>query len=410
MLLGETEGNQGGGPAAESVRVSSDFTRRTFVEDGIARRNFSSVGISGQSGRVWAVSSLKKCSLPQGCSSESVSVLTFEPGCQVTVIAESAFSKSGLKSIVIPASVIALRKESFLKCNSLESVVFESGAHLERIEKSALSWTLLHSIVIPSSVRVLGKACFIACLHLESVIFESGSQLERIEKYAFNVCMLQSIEIPPHVAFIDGSAFFALPLNLISISPANRNFRISDPYLEDFTGSTIYRYFDPNDSHFCLNVNVRHSLLIRSSVVCLGPQSFSTALAVRGVIFETGSQLERIEYRAFFQSGITSIVIPSSVVVFGKQCFRRCASLESVIFERGSRLERIEESAFSESGLKSIVIPCSVVDLRTASFSYCRSLKSMIFETGSRLRYIQKSAFTGSELKGIAIPRGVLFI
>jgi hypothetical protein len=50
-------------------------------------------------------------------------------------IEESAFSGSGLRSIMIPSSVVVLGKSSFYWCKSLESVTFENGSRLERIEE-----------------------------------------------------------------------------------------------------------------------------------------------------------------------------------------------------------------------------------------------------------------------------------
>jgi hypothetical protein len=65
-------------------------------------------------------------------------------------------------------------------------MTFETGSRLERIEAQALSWTGLKSIVIPSSVVVLGKKSFDGCKSLKSVTFENGSRLERIGKFAFS--------------------------------------------------------------------------------------------------------------------------------------------------------------------------------------------------------------------------------
>jgi hypothetical protein len=59
--------------------------------------------------------------------------------------------------------------------------------------------------------------------------------------------------------------------------------------------------------------------------------------------------LERIELNTFVLSGLKSILIPSSVVVLGEDSFQFCASLESVLFESDSRLKRIEESMFRDS-------------------------------------------------------------
>jgi hypothetical protein len=62
--------------------------------------------------------------------------VTFESGSRLERIQEWAFYHSGLKSILIPSSVVVLGKWSFSGCKSLESVAFESGSRLERIEES----------------------------------------------------------------------------------------------------------------------------------------------------------------------------------------------------------------------------------------------------------------------------------
>jgi hypothetical protein len=94
-------------------------------------------------------------------------------------------------------------------------VTFASGSRLERIEESAFRESGLKSILIPSSVVVLGKASFRSCNSLESVTFESGSRLERIEESAFYDSGLESIVIPESVTFIDGSAFNGVSMNFV---------------------------------------------------------------------------------------------------------------------------------------------------------------------------------------------------
>jgi hypothetical protein len=87
--------------------------------------------------------------------------------------------------------------------------------------------------------------------------------LERIEEYAFSQSGLKSIVIPPCVSFISGSAFVTCSLSSVSVSRENRHFRIRDSFLEDISGSRIYRYFG------CCR-----SIVIPSSVVVLGKESF----------------------------------------------------------------------------------------------------------------------------------------
>jgi hypothetical protein len=116
------------------------------------------------------------------------------------------------------------------------------------------------------------------------------------------------------------------------------------------------------------------------------------------VVFERSSTTEVIAESGFRVHRLKSIMIPSSVVVLGKDSFSGCGSLQSVMFESGSRLEQIGEHAFYQSGLKSIVIPRSVVVLGKSNFYQCASLESVAFESGSRLKRIDRSVFPQSRV------------
>jgi hypothetical protein len=411
-------------------KVKSDFGRQKIVETGLVRNACSSVSLSASDGRVWIGSSVKSFSVAEdgvsvvaferdsslegiwksgfrGSELQSIVVpssvvvlgkdsfyrcnrlelVIFESGSRLERIEESAFCRSGLKSIEIPSSVVILGKSSFYGCKSFESVRFESAARLERIEESAFFGSGMRSIEIPSSVIVLSKWSFYGCNSLESVRFECGSRLERIEGYTFSWSGLKSIEVPAAITFIDGSAFAGFRLSSVSISLSsdNRRFRIRECLLEDFDGSTIYRYFGS-----CC------SIAIPCSVVVLDKWCFGGCNSLKAVRFERVSRLERIKEYAFQSSGLKSISIPSSVVFLGKWCFCGCRSLESVTFEDGSRLERIEDHAFRRCGLKSILIPSSVVVLGKGSFSDCKSLESVTFQSRSRLERIDRSVFEDS--------------
>jgi hypothetical protein len=73
-------------------------------------------------------------------------------------------------------------------------VTFEGTSRLGRIEESAFYKSGLKSIVIPSSIVELGKWCFSGCKLLTSVTFESGHRLERIDESVFSESALKSIE------------------------------------------------------------------------------------------------------------------------------------------------------------------------------------------------------------------------
>jgi hypothetical protein len=67
------------------------------------------------------------------------------------------------KSVVIPSSVDMLCRSFVRGLGSIESVTFEAGCRLQRIEESAFLYSVLISIIIPSSVEILCNSCFYEC-------------------------------------------------------------------------------------------------------------------------------------------------------------------------------------------------------------------------------------------------------
>ena len=61
--------------------------------------------------------------------------------------------------------------------------------------------------------------------------------------------------------------------------------------------------------------------------------------------------LERIDYRAFFRSGLEDVLIPRSVLEIAAFAFEECVGLGAVHFEQGSRLRLLGSGAFEGSGL-----------------------------------------------------------
>jgi hypothetical protein len=90
--------------------------------------------------------------------------------------------------------------------------------------------------------------------------------------------------------------------------------------------------------------------------------SFSApkSLTLPGIVKANGREFVVESISGFkYWSGV-KIVIPQTVEFLGDSCFFYCKSLSEVIFESGSNLKRIEKSAFCRSGLKSVRIPAKV--------------------------------------------------
>jgi hypothetical protein len=84
---------------------------------------------------------------------------------------------------------------------------------------------------------------------------------------------------------------------------------------------------------------------------------------------------------------LKSITIPSSIETIPKSWFDSCTSLEAVTFSGGSQLVRIEERAFmSCSSLQSLCLPPLVEFIIKSRFRRCWSMSSLIVASPCRVR------------------------
>jgi hypothetical protein len=199
----------------------------------------------------------------------------FAPDSKLERIEESAFSKSNLKTIIIPRFCSELCEACFSNCDLLESIGFEPDSQLLSIGKSAFQGSALKWIVIPKSVKVLSESSFEACNSLQSIGFEDDSQLITIDAFAFARSGLKSIVIPSSVEFIDGSAFIDVNFDHISMSNDDSSYRIVGNFLQDVSGQALSRFFGNFES-----------LIIAPFVSVLRQSSFASCKSLVSVVFE----------------------------------------------------------------------------------------------------------------------------
>jgi len=107
------------------------------------------------------------------------------------------------------------------------------------------------------------------------------------------------------------------------------------------------------------------------------------------VIIKEG--VTNIGYRAFVNSGLTSIIIPNSVTTIGVCAFLNSRNLKKIIF--GNGVTTIRESAFQGcSSLTTVTIPNSVAYIADGAFHLCRNLTSVII--GNSVRTIGHGTFS----------------
>jgi hypothetical protein len=82
---------------------------------------------------------------------------------------------------------------------------------------------------------------------------------------------------------------------------------------------------------------------------------------------------------AFYALKMTSVFIPASVKEVGSNAFNGCNELISVVFEEGSQLERISVGMFGGCiSLKDIVLPNNLKIIDEFAFGSCISIESLI--------------------------------
>ena len=105
-----------------------------------------------------------------GCT--SLTTFTFGAKSKITRIGYAAFSKTPIKSIVIPSGVTEIGRTAFFECANLTSV--KLNANLERIDSGAFhSCIALEEITVPAAVNFIGQNTFEGCSKLKSVAFEN---------------------------------------------------------------------------------------------------------------------------------------------------------------------------------------------------------------------------------------------
>lgn len=172
----------------------------------------------------------------------------------LTEIPSSAFQRTTISEIVIPASVKAISGNVFGECPNLKKVVFE-GDRIDEIGGSFMGCTALQSITFPKYVGKIGEGMFERCSNLTSVTLPEN--LTEIPPFTFAYCAkLKNVTIPASVTNVgncifDGCGIVSLDLshvisfdNLMTIGtcPNLKTVKLNAKLKEVFV-QNVYLYF-----------------------------------------------------------------------------------------------------------------------------------------------------------------------
>jgi hypothetical protein len=137
---------------------------------------------------------------------KTLSILTFEAGCKVSNLGESAFENcSSLQSICIPSSIETISNLCFYNCTNLSILTFDTGCKVSNLGGYAFQdCSSLQSICIPSSIATISSRCFCNCTNLSIVTFEAGARVSTLDNSVFAGCSsLGTISLPSSLRLIE---------------------------------------------------------------------------------------------------------------------------------------------------------------------------------------------------------------
>ena len=264
----------------------------------------------------------------------------------VSEIGAGAFSWCvEIEEIILPASLKALRNNTFYGLRNLKRFVMQEG--LEIIERDAVScevggdnWALTE-LAIPSTVQEIQKYAFAGMHGLQTVTFAKGSQLKTLGNSVFLDCeSLQSITLPSTITTLGFSLFDGCSgLKSVDMSACVD--------LTDLS-SRMFRN--------CTSVE---TMLLPPNLTTIGSYMFGTEATIAS---------GKISY-IYGMTSLKQIEIPATVSSIGDCAFNGCTGLEKVVFEAGSRLISLGANVFADTpALREVVLPDNLRSIGPSCF------------------------------------------
>ena len=319
----------------------------------------------------------------------------------LTYIRERSLANwESLKSIYIPASVIAIQNQAFLNCTSLETVIFGDNINLSSISDSFQNCTALETITIPASVTSL-NGTFNGCSGLTSVIFEEGSAFATVgEKAFYNCSSLESIDLPTTVTTIKNSAFEGCS-SLKSVGDISNVTSIGGAA---FRGTGLV------------------SVTMPTGLETLGKAAFYNCKSLTHVYNLENTSVTWMGESFYGCSSLTYVRLPKGLVTFesgGDGTFRNCSSLTDVgempvtlefigknsfagsglsgvlDFSKCTKLTTFQGGTFSSTKISKVILSPSITDLGDHTFTSCPNLEEIV-----GLEFINVPELKGNLIEG----------
>lgn len=384
----------------------NDHTAQEVIDaygnDSAYTENVSGTFLSAYEGKIhfgdMKVSSIEGMGWAQSASEIDLSGVTLSNGNSVTSIPEKEFqSCTGLKKIVLPATVTVIEAGAFDKCSLLTTLGIGSATE---------------DVVELDKISSIGNSAFSGCSSIKKVDFgkfgERNTELE-LKSNAFVGCTsLSEIEIPIKDAGKIGASVFENCANLQNIGLHNNL---------QYIGSSVFKGAGSGTSgvkFYIIEDGITDVSCLPKEITYIDEYAFQDCY-MKKLDLSQCKKLTRINKSAFtgakFRSGDDfktenataediakvykqyTVVLPDTLESIGQEAFRSCGISYIEIPESCTN---VGEKAFEESRIYSVKIPDSLKIIKERTFARCYILDGEKIEisSNSKLQEIQKEAFS----------------
>lgn len=395
----------------------------------------------------------------------------------VTSINENAFYRSTITSLILPQSIKYIGNAAMKSCTQLTHI--ELPGALETIGISAFARSGLTSITIPANVSAMlynkniinyYAGVFEGCTALTTAVFEEGSKLTSLPENAFAGCSaLSSITLPDGLVSIGSNAFGRSSGNAYCTALTGITLPETVQVIGDgaFNNSGLTSLRIPQNvtsfGQFYACPNLEEIIVEEGVGNAFSSYAFEYLRKLKTVTFPS-TMTEIPSYMFSFCSQLTTVNLPSKLETIGAGAFRNCSALETLdlpksvtyigewalstintiniedydqwmnlaleerVFNSNSNFGHVylngelvtdyrlpvditeipEFRLYRNTDIKTLTIPANVTSIGKYSFRECTSLQTVTFAEGSKLKSIRERSFcVCSSLTEIHLPNSL---
>ncbi len=306
------------------------------------------------------------------CWNSSLTSVKLLEGC--ISVADSAFSRSSIESIILPNTLEEIGSSAFSGCKFLKEI--ELPKTLTKIEDNVFSdCTKLSMTEIPSGIRSVGAHSFDGCTNVKLTALPDS--LIAIGEFAFNNTGIEKIEIGSVSSVsVDRYAFGGDKLKSVTLgkvvpvdnlTEADYRYMFYGPNLEAISTTSDFTLWSqkgvlsigPNGQLYSCLPTASGKITIPSNVSSIFG-AFRDCTKITEIEFESSNSTVTINsgsiYHGSFEgcTELTSVNLPNVIIAETESdTFNGCTNLSSVLIKT---IDRIPDRAFSNTKLTDLVI------------------------------------------------------